>query len=178
MELFNLAQAELLRSNADRRHPFLYFTLATFGRYPEARTVVNRHVNAGLSVLLFTDRRTSKVSQARESPRVTALFYHPKKKLQVRMNGRAVLIDEGHEEYAQLLERVKSAGNLKDYTTRQAPGSPIAGKPDIEYGEDIHFLAIRIQPEYIDVLQLGREAHRRSGYTLRDGQWEEAVLVP
>ena len=87
MELFNLAQAELLRSNADRRHPFLYFTLATFGRYPEARTVVNRHVNAGLSVLLFTDRRTSKVSQARESPRVTALFYHPKKKLQVRMNG-------------------------------------------------------------------------------------------
>lgn len=76
MKLFNLAQAELLRSNADRRHPFLYFTLATFGRYPEARTVVNRHVNPADPEL----KRSFVFSQTREltSRRVVFFktFYH------------------------------------------------------------------------------------------------------
>ena len=79
MELFKLAKAELLRSNADRRHPFLYFTLATFGQYPEARTVVKRHAGQDLSLLFFTDSRKHKVRQIKKNAKVSALFYHPNK---------------------------------------------------------------------------------------------------
>lgn len=177
MELFKLAKAELLRSNADRKHPFLYFTLATFGLYPEVRTVVKRHIGQGLALMFFTDSRTPKVSQIRENAKVSALFYHPKKKLQVRMNGVAELIGKGHEEYESLLKQVNSANNLKDYTTLRAPGSVVEDESEIAFGEEAHFLAIRIQPQYIDVLQLGREAHRRRGYSLKEGEWTEAILV-
>ncbi|MCB9267443.1 MAG: pyridoxamine 5'-phosphate oxidase family protein [Lewinellaceae bacterium] len=178
MELFELATAELLGSNAGRRHPFLYFTLATFGQYPEARTVVARQVSPGLDILFFTDPRSPKVIQIRENPKVSALFYHPKKKLQLRMNGRADIIAEGEDGYDPLLNQVKNSGSLKDYSTRQPPGSVVAKETDIEFVEDLHFLPIRIRPLYIDVLQLGRETHQRRGYTLEKGIWQEAILVP
>ncbi|MCB0586694.1 MAG: pyridoxamine 5'-phosphate oxidase family protein [Phaeodactylibacter sp.] len=178
MELFELAKAELLRSNAGPRHPFLFFNLATFGQYPEVRTVVKRHTGPDLSILFFTDPRAPKVSQIRENPRVSALFYHPEKKLQVRMNGQADIIAEGDNGYDQLLESVKNGGSLKDYSTRQPPGSIVTDVSDIEFIEELYFLAIRIQPLYIDVLQLGRERHQRRGYTLEEREWREAILVP
>ncbi|MCO6477651.1 MAG: pyridoxamine 5'-phosphate oxidase family protein [Phaeodactylibacter sp.] len=178
MELFELAKAELLRSNADHRHTFRYFSLATFGLYPEVRTVVAREVSQGLSVLFFTDSRTPKVAQIRENPRVSALFYHPKKKLQVRMKGWAELIDEENDEYGPLLERIKNSDALKDYTALQAPGSKVMDTLDVIYGEGIHFMAVRITPQQMDVLQLGRNQHQRRGYTLEDGEWKEAILIP
>ena len=177
MKLFELAKAELLRSNAGSKHPFLYFSLATFGQYPEVRTVVMRKVEQGLSLLFFTDYRTPKVAQIRQNARVSALFYHPEKKLQVKMNGVAELIGKGHEEYGPLLEQVNSGNNLKDYTTLQAPGSVVKDESEIGFGEKVHFLAIRIQPQYIDVLQLGRECHQRRGYSLEKGEWKESILV-
>ena len=178
MELFKLAKAELLRSNADRRHPFLYFTLATFGQYPEARTVVKRHAGQDLSLLFFTDSRTPKVSQIKKNAKVSALFYHPKKKLQVRMKGLAELIGKGDESYDQFLEQIKNSRALKDYTARQAPGSEVGDESEIVFGEEAHFIAIKIKPAYMDVLRLGREQHERRRYTLEGKNWEEAVLVP
>ena len=178
MDLFELARTELLRSHESQRHPFLYFSLATFGHYPEARTVVNRKVSRELDILFFTDSRSQKVAQIRKNPRVTALFYHPKKKLQVRVRGVANFIDKGDKGYYQLLERIKKAGNAKDYTTLQAPGSTVEEESDIAFGNEIYFLAIRIKPDDIDVLQLGKEQHNRRCYTLKKGQWEEAVLTP
>ncbi|MCB0551597.1 MAG: pyridoxamine 5'-phosphate oxidase family protein, partial [Phaeodactylibacter sp.] len=140
MELFELAKAELLRSNTDHRHPFRYFSLATFGLFPEVRTVVAREVSQSLSVLFFTDSRTPKVAQIKENPRVSALFYHPKKKLQARIKGMAELIGKGHEAYPSLLERVKNSDALKDYTAVLAPGSKVKDTLDVIYGDSLHFM--------------------------------------
>lgn len=178
MELFELAKAELLRSNTDHRHPFRYFSLATFGLFPEVRTVVAREVSQSLSVLFFTDSRTPKVAQIKENPRVSALFYHPKKKLQARIKGMAELIGKGHEAYPSLLERVKNSDALKDYTAVLAPGSKVKDTLDVIYGDSLHFMAIRINPLQMDVLQLGKGQHQRRGYTWEEGEWAEAILVP
>lgn len=178
MELFERARAELLQSNTDRHHPFRNFSLATFGLYPEVRTVVARDVSQGLSLLFYTDSRTPKVAQIKEDARVSALFYHPHKKLQVRMKGLAELIGKGDEGYGLLLEQVKRSNGLKDYSSLRAPGSRVKDTLEVIYGEGIHFMAVRINPLQMDVLQLGREQHQRRGYTLEAGEWEEAILIP
>ncbi|MFK7970361.1 MAG: pyridoxamine 5'-phosphate oxidase family protein, partial [Bacteroidia bacterium] len=76
--LLKNAQGELLRANADKRHPFRFFTLATLDKYPEVRTVVLRKAKPDFDIVLFTDSRSPKVRHIQASPHVSALFYHPK----------------------------------------------------------------------------------------------------
>jgi pyridoxine/pyridoxamine 5'-phosphate oxidase len=179
MELITLAKAELRRSNADRKHPFRYFNFATLGEFPEVRTVVSRKVDLDLTLTFFTDARSPKVQQIKKNKQVSALFYHPGKKLQIRMNGLAELVDQRHGDFDRLLNEVKQTSSLKDYTTLQAPGSTVPDEAKLLFGDEVYFLAIKIKPIKLDVLQLGREGHRRSAYAKNEsGEWEEAVLVP
>ena len=178
MELLQLAQSELSRSNADRKHPFRFFWLTTSGDFPEVRTVVNRGVGTDLSVLLFTDARSPKVDQIHNSPKVSALFYHPKRMLQVRMRALAHLIGPEDGEYGDLLERVRQSASIQDYTTLVPPGSVLSAGSVPEFGKEVHFMAIRLVPAELDVLLLSREGHQRSLYQ-RDGSgWTEIRLVP
>ncbi|MCI5081664.1 MAG: pyridoxamine 5'-phosphate oxidase family protein [Saprospiraceae bacterium] len=178
MSLLDLAKAELLRSNADKRHPFRYFTLGTLSEYPELRTVVKRKTENELETILFTDSRTPKVEQIRQNNKVSLHFYHPKKKLQIRINGQAELIEEGHTDYDEFYNQIKSAPSLKDYTTQKRPGTEVKEESQILFGDDIHFIAIRVHPEYLDILQLGSDHHQRSAYFKNGREWEEKVLVP
>ena len=180
MDLLELARAELLRSNADRKHPFRLMYISTFGEYPEVRTVVKRRINPDLKLTFFTDSRSPKVAQIRNNPKVAALFYHPKKKLQIRLYGHAQLIDEGHGDFNRYLQSVKESPALKDYTTLQAPGLPLSAGTEANalFGDEVHFIAIEIDPEKLDILQLGRESHNRSLYQQIAGEWQEQPLVP
>ncbi|NNM21982.1 MAG: pyridoxamine 5'-phosphate oxidase, partial [Flavobacteriaceae bacterium] len=92
MNLLPFIKAELLLTNTDKNHPFRHFFLSTFGKYPETRTVVNRGVTEDLEITFFTDSRTPKVEQIKENNKVSALFYHPGKLLQLRLYGQAHII--------------------------------------------------------------------------------------
>lgn len=178
MTLFDLAKAELIRSNADRRHPFRYLSLATHGEYPEVRTVVKRKTTPELDTIIFTDRRSPKVAQIRKNNKVSILFYHSKKKLQIRINGEALLIEDGHVDYEQYFEQVKNSASIKDYTTRFAPGTPMEEDAKALFDEHVHFLAIQVIPHTMDILQLGTEKHKRSFYQLEEKVWNETKLTP
>ncbi|MEL6866990.1 MAG: pyridoxamine 5'-phosphate oxidase family protein [Bacteroidota bacterium] len=178
MELYQLAQSELIRSNADRRHPFRYFYLATMGTFPEVRTVVKRNIDLDWNLLFFTDARSPKVEQIKANPNVSALFYHPKKKLQIRMNGHAQIIHDHEDDFDQWLQQVKQSKTLKDYTTTIAPGSAINDGFEISYGDAIHFLPIKIEPLHLDILQLFTTQHKRSAYNKEGAIWKETTLVP
>ncbi|MBX2873473.1 MAG: pyridoxamine 5'-phosphate oxidase family protein [Saprospiraceae bacterium] len=180
MDLFEIAKAELLRSNADRKHPFRLMYLSTFGEYPEVRTVVKRKVDSELKLTFFTDSRSPKVDQLREHPKVSVLFYHPKKKLQIRLYGQAQLIDEGHGDFDRYLQSVKESPSVKDYTTIQAPGQTLSEESEAGalFGDEIHFVAIEIHPARLDVLQLGRESHQRSLFMREKDNWIQQELVP
>ncbi|HAS40659.1 MAG TPA: hypothetical protein DCS93_09280 [Microscillaceae bacterium] len=180
MELLTEAKDAFSRSNVDKKHPFRYFTLVTFGEaYPEARTVVSRGVDKALQILVFTDARSLKVAQIQKNNQVSALFYHPKQKLQVRVQGEAHLIDENHQEYATYLHQVRSSPSLLDYTTSQAPGSVLENDAgDITHGEHLHFLAIQVIPHQLDVLKLDRVQHQRARYAQSGKGWIEQRLVP
>lgn len=180
MNLLELARVELFRSNVDRKHPFRLLYLSTWGEYPEVRIVVKRNIDPYLNFTFFTDSRSPKVEQIRNNPKVSALFYHPKKKLQIRLYGQAILIDEGHGDFDRYLQAVKQSSSLQDYTTIQAPGSALKLEAEAAslFGKEIYFLAVEIQAQKLDILQLGRENHRRSVFLRQGYEWSEQVLVP
>jgi len=180
MSLLEHAKAELLRSNVDRKHPFRLLYLSTFGEFPEVRTVVKRNIDADLKLTFFTDSRSPKVEQIWDNPRVSVLFYHPKKKLQIRLYGQASIIDEGHGDFDRYLQSVKESPSMKDYTTIQAPGQMLSEEPEagVLFGDEIYFVAIEIQAQKVDVLQLGWESHQRSLFIRDRSRWIQQELVP
>lgn len=179
MNLLTTAKKELLRSNADRRHPFRWFILGTRGEdgQPALRTVIKRDMDADWNILVYTDRRSSKVGQIQAEAGITALFYHPKKQLQIRCRGRAEIVAREDQLYAEHLHRVKSSGRLQDYSSTQAPGSPLP-KGKVEYGDELHFCLLRLRAENLDILQLDRRQHQRARYVLEAKEWKEYLLVP
>ena len=93
---------ELHRGALDPKHPFRYLTVATVGeQFPQVRTVVMRQFTADLEFLAYTDVRSSKVQELLEVPRVSLLFYHPKKQVQVRVKALATIhvMDELAQEH-------------------------------------------------------------------------------
>ncbi len=179
MQLFELAREELLCSNDDRDHPYCVFWLATFGDYPELRTVICRKVEDNLSILFYTDPRSPKVQQIKDNGRVSAIFWNPDRGLQVRMRAHAYPIENIRMLYPQLLHEIKNSPLKKDFTAKRAPGTVVEEPYEAQYGSEVHFEAIRIVPEIIDVLQVNMEGpHLRYQYTLENGEWKEARLVP
>ena len=184
MELFNKAKQELLRSNADKRHPFRFFVLGTVEKEREIvriaqRTVVKRKMLEDFSILVYTDTRSPKIQQLKNNNEVSALFYHPKKQLQVRVVAQAILVDEASNLYQEHLAIIRQSPSIKDYQTTQAPSSILEDK-NVLYTDKIHFSLIQIVPYDIDVLQLDRAGHQRAKYhRIHDkAAWTECLIVP
>jgi len=178
MELFLLAQAELLRSNVDRKHPFNYFWVTTLDYFPEVRTVVLRKAEDDFRLTFFTDSRSPKVEHIQRNPRVSALFYHPRKKLQLRIKGEAKVWTSSGEKHREFKRRVEQSGSLKDYTTNQAPGTPLREEGLPESGTEIYFAVVEIESILLDILQLGSENHQRAQYQKENQEWKEQKVVP
>ncbi len=172
-EFFEKSRAELIRSNADRRHPFRTLVLSTNNSYPGIRTVVKRKTESDLSTLIYTDSRSPKVEEIRLDAKCSLLFYHPKKKLQLIINGVAEVLDKGdlyeiHREIALL--------NPKDYSTRFAPGAKLSAQ-DYDFGNKDYFCLLNIRPVTIQLLELGKERHWRAEY-FATNQWQGTWLAP
>ena len=184
INLFELARQELIRSNADRRHPFRYFTFGTIDtatNTPQLRTVVKRHFNSDFEVFFFTDTRSPKVAQIQLNQNVSAHFYHPKKQLQIRLRGMAELLGEADVFYQNQLNSIQQSRSISDYMTAEAPGSPLEAAEEalaVAYGTEVYFTVIRICPRLLDILQLDRNGHQRAAYSMQDGIWQEQLLVP
>ncbi|MGB0431603.1 MAG: pyridoxamine 5'-phosphate oxidase family protein [Bacteroidia bacterium] len=177
MSLLDLAKEELLKSNVDKKHPFKLLSLATHGPdFPQVRTVVKRHCDAQLNLLIYTDSRANKVEEISLNPNVTVLFYHAKKQLQIRMNAIAKVVENDSDLFKEHLHKVKSSNSTRDYSSALKPGSKIEG--DIAYTNEINFSLLRIEPSKIDVLKLNKNGHSRYLFTKQNGLWTTEKLVP
>ena len=179
MNLLPSTKAEFQLSNTEKRHPFRYFYLSTFGDYPETRTVVSRGITNDLEITFFTDSRTPKVEQIQKNPKVSALFYHPNKQLQIRLYGKASLITRRDPGYDGYLKQVKSNADwTKDYASLNVPGVPKKDEGTIIYGNTMNLTVVKIEPIKLDILLLGSKQHHRSKCKLVEGIWAETVVVP
>ena len=180
MNLLEVAKQELIRSNRDYRHPFNLMTLATIDAktgYPKVRTVVMRHIDSLLNVLFYSDSRSPKVAQIEKNNLTSLIWYHPKRKLQVRMDCIAHIVEEKSQLYKDHLLKVKHSKSVLDYKSSLAPGTELNGL-EVKHRDEIHFSLIQLNPTLIDILQLSNEGHQRSLYINANEQWQESLLVP
>ena len=172
--------SELKQALVDNRHPFRYLSLAT--ATPDEiglRYVVLRSINEDLQINIYTDMRTSKTEQIRQNSQVALLFYHPSKKVQVRISGTASLHRQDEESRAHW-SRVQGAAQ-KAYHPNVSPGTPIAHPTEAhswpEVIDDSYFCVIRIQATELEVLQLNKMEHIRALFKKEKG-WKGQWIAP
>ena len=84
---------ELKGGVTDPNHPFKFGTLATLGlgNLPRLRTIRIRDFDPqNMRLTFYTDSRSKKILHIKENNKVSLLFYHPKKLLQLRLEGLAL----------------------------------------------------------------------------------------
>jgi pyridoxine/pyridoxamine 5'-phosphate oxidase len=176
---FEELKDELHKGVHKKGHPFRYCTMATVGldHMARLRTVVLRKVSEELNLIFYTDRRSKKLVHIKENNKVSVLFYHPKKLLQLKVEGLATIVKDG-----KTLQKYWSGvqpNSRKDYTTSIAPGSTIANPDAVEYlGNENHFCILEIEPFKIEYLKLRRPNHLRIHYSKNSMDWEGEFLVP
>ncbi|QLG46397.1 pyridoxamine 5'-phosphate oxidase family protein [Costertonia aggregata] len=170
---------EIQKGASKKGHPFRYFTLATIGldKVARLRTVVLRRVEKQTKIIFYTDERSKKVTHIKENPNVSLLFYHPKKLLQVKVEGLAAIIS--NELALQKYWSGVQPSSRKDYTTTKAPGNIIKNPDNVEYlSNENHFCMVEIEPFKIEYLKLKRPNHIRIRFSKVDNIWESDFLVP
>jgi hypothetical protein len=171
---------------SDSKDPFHWPVLGTTGKNSASlRTVILRQFILPERVLVcHTDARTDKVHEITKSAEVYWLFYHPKKKVQLRISGHATLhADDQFADRQWAGTRITSRLN---YCTTEPPGTfidkPSSGLPDFllkkiptllesERGRK-YFMAIACRIESMDWLILKAFGNRRARF-----DWDENGLT-
>ncbi len=172
---------ELHRGALDPKHPFRYVNLGTIGQdYPELRTVVLREVDQSLNFYMFTDSRSEKTKEMGLKDSVSLHFYHPKKRVQIRVQAK-VKIHQEDEVLNRFWPRVQGDAQ-KAYNSRLDPGTKIS-KPEEgwEWPEEMdseYFAVLKVIPQSIEILQLDRLNHLRIDFKRVGEDWEGQWLVP
>lgn len=163
----------LVRATVDKKHPWRTPALCTQSfQGPNSRHVVLRGVDvAAAELLFFTDARSCKVSDIAQDPRVSVLFWNPKAMQQLRVWGKATVIDETSvldPHWARVPE-----GARRDYATLSAPGEGYRGEWLDLAEARINFRLLKVACHRMDDLVLRREGHLRVAYSRNlEGRWD------
>jgi pyridoxine/pyridoxamine 5'-phosphate oxidase len=179
-KIFEKLTQELKKGAFKKGHYFKYFTLATLGvdKFARLRLVALRNVSDDLKLTFFTDKRSKKMLHIKENNRVSILFYHHKKLIQLRIEGIA-RINTDQFQIQKSWEQVGTEGR-KDYITKEAPGSPLEDPESLEYlKEGDYFSIVEIDPFRIEYLELKKNRHTKIRYSKEgSGDWTSEYLVP
>ncbi len=172
--------------------PFHWPVLGTTGKDGcRLRTVILRQLTLPDRILVcHTDARSAKAREIVDSGKVGWLFYHPKKKVQLRISGQAELhTDDRFADDQWAATRI--TGRL-DYCATQPPGTPVdrpsSGLPDFllnkiptllesERGRK-NFMAISCKIDAIDWLVLSALGHRRARFDWHENRLNATWLIP
>ena len=173
-------------------NPFHWPVLGTTAKEGcSLRTVILRQVNTADRILIcHTDARSVKVQEIMNYSQTSWIFYHPEKKIQVRISGHTTL--HAHDPFADRQWADTSITSRLNYCTSQAPGTPIdkpsSGLPgfllnkiptllETEMGRK-HFMAIKMHIYSIDWLILKVTGNRRARFEWVDDRLQATWLVP
>ncbi len=176
-KIFSDLKQEIKFGYLKKKHPFRYPVLASSADgFPHQRTVVLRDTTDKFEPLIYTDERSDKINHFESNPKASLLFYHPKKLLQVKITGTMEIIRDG-EEFEQSWNKIQG-NSRKDFTTIEAPGTPIKNPDNVEYSEEEdHFCVLKLVPSQMEYLQLKRPNHIRALFE-KENDWEGEFLNP
>lgn len=172
---------------ANRRSEFHTPTLVSLrdDGSPTARTVVLRALDLENRTIRFhTDLRSSKSREIAAEPRVALHIYDRDRKIQLRIEGLAVL--HADDEMAVNAWRATRPFSRQCYRTAPAPGETISHPSDIgvhpnaddpEAGRD-NFVAVSVRIDAIEWLYLAASGHRRARFEWHKTGFRAVWLVP
>ncbi len=181
----------LIRAAHGRSDPMRTPMMATYdGQQCHLRTIVLREVDKEKRTLLFfTDGRSPKVEQLRQHAQTALTFWHPKRKVQVRISGAAALVS-GNKEARHYWDHLSNSGR-KSYATVKAPGThsekDTDGLPDFWTNEldkshtDFafeNFMLIYVSVHAMEALHLHQEGHQRASFWWENDKPDRKWLVP
>ncbi len=155
------------------------------------RTVILRQVNVSDRILVcHTDARSAKVQEIMNCSQTSWLFYHPQKKIQLRVLGYAKL--HAHDKYADRQWVDTSITSRLNYCTSQPPGARIdkssSGLPDFLLNKlptlletercRKNFMVIVVHVLSIDWLVLKITGNRRALFEWDEDRLRSTWLVP
>jgi pyridoxamine 5'-phosphate oxidase len=184
--------AMLARGVKCRHDPFRTAVLGTvLGPACRQRTVILRHIDRPSRLLTcHGDARSDKVTEINTVPRTAWLFYHPRRRTQVRITGDSTVHTDdeiAHREWASTTSRTRREYVCEPPGTarhRPAPARPKAVlacrlTPAETECARRNFAAIRTRVESIDWLKLGLTGHLRARFTWdADGHVRSTWLAP
>jgi hypothetical protein len=158
--------------------------------FARQRVMVLREADLQRRMLtFFTDARSTKVEELRKHSYLSCLFWDERKKVQIRMNGKAAL-EQGSERCRQYWDRLPVQGR-SSYAALSAPGTPQKTDkvplPDHWHdGMDLqetayafeHFMVITCQVYNAGLLHLHHEGHQRAQFKYQDGAWAGKWVAP
>ena len=162
----------------DRLSDYHTFSLATSPKnIVEVRTVVLRgYDRKNQSIIFHTNNLTNKISEIQNNPSVGALFYDRKEKVQIRLNGDAVI--SNMDQYCKERWDKMSAQSKECYYQNISPGknieSPGIVKNKLENKLSENFTVVTININKIDWLYLSSAGHTRVKFLKNNGfigQW-------
>lgn len=169
-----LAQAQVSTDD-----PFRTPVLATVGvdGMPAARHVVLREVQAvDARLTAWTDARSSKCADIAAVGRAAWLFWDPDRRLQVRLSGRAAVVERGPR--CEATWDAISTTRRREYLAIVAPGAMLAAD-DSDRPAAPAFAILDGWVETADLLQLDRRGHRRARLNrAADGSWNGYWVEP
>ncbi len=155
------------------------------------RTVILRQFSETERTLAcYTDSRAEKVQEIRRDNRVSWLFYHPKKLIQLRLSGEAKLHSD--DAFADKLWAKTGITTRLNFCAEQGPGTPIdqpaSGLPNFmlktlptltqsERGRD-HFMIINCQFDVMDWVLLRPTGNRRARFQWQGDAVKTNWLIP
>lgn len=140
---------------------------------PEQRMVVIRKLIDN-KLYIYTDSRSQKVNHYQNNDKASLLFYDTELMEQLILKGKVTVEITNTE---QLWETIPDFTH-KDYTTLEAPGTPI--KNDIvEYDNNTHhFCYLIFEFNAIDYLKIDRTYNKRTTFSLNNNEWIETKVTP
>ena len=190
--ILNEVWTMLKRGVTHSNDPFHWPVLGTTGKDGcHLRTVILRQfILPDRTLVCYSDARASKAQDIGHYSKVSWLFYHPEKKVQLRISGQATC--HRNDQFADdQWAATKITGRL-DYSTSHPPGTPVdklsSGLPDylLEKIPTLldsersrkNFMAISCRIDSIDWLMLGALGHRRARFDWDEDRLSATWLIP
>lgn len=190
-ELFEHTWGLLVRGGADKKHPYHFPSLATYGPQGiQQRIVVLRKVLPPERTLrCYSDARTQKIEDGKQHPTAGWLFYDHGSKEQIRVRSQITLHHE--DSVARELWSTIPPGARGDYVGPIAPGTHTEAYTDNQppdFREEpteentrvgfSNFVVINSKVTAIDYLKLRREGHLRAQFRWDKDRWHHYWTAP
>ena len=183
---FTEVHDQLKRAGVDTRHKFRFFSVATVGhsenRIPKSRMVVLRSFSDDWTFEFYTDHRSSKVKEIEENSIISALFWDPSKRVQVRIEANVSIHNQ--DELAATRWKDVQGDAQKAYTSLQEPGTPVNAPGDAHEWPDSYsseyFSVLVCKAAKIKVLQISGMEHLafRCSKSEATQSWDKNWIAP